>query len=231
MNQQTTHPFVIPSRSFSRRGFLKSAGALAAAGTAGLTTQAAIPTNPQSDWWNGRGRVNLQIEGFLDTAYVLPPFTNEEMAGIGELMTYLTTVQHFTAPAFKMRLIFPLNASKSTLGIRIFVADVPQSGTPSANSPFPFSYSDVQVQDFEMGTFPTNPTGTARGQSFGLVGKVVSNSVRSPYGDLTGGICAVSGGYRITNAAGAATFNLVAVTVAGSHSTTLPTAEGWLRVR
>lgn len=231
MKQQTHHLCVTASRRSTRRSFLKSAGALAAAGTAGLTTQAAIPINPPGDWWNGRGRVNFQIEGFLDTAYVLPPFTSAELGGIGQLMIYLTTQQGFTAPAFKMRLIFPLNASKTTLGIRIFVADVPQAGTPSANSPFPFSYSDVQVQDFQIGTFPTDPTGTARGQSFGLVGRVVSNAVRSPYGDLTGGICAVSGGYRITNAAGAATFNLVAVTVAGSHSTTLPTAEGWFKMR
>lgn len=69
------------------------------------------------------------------------------------------------------------------------------------------------------------PAGT-----FAMSGKVISNPVESPFGDLTGRSAAIASGF-VVDQNGAATFKLLGGPIGGSHATFLKEATGELAIK
>ncbi len=139
-----------------------------------------------------------------------------------------------------MRATFPVPGSKNLWSIQVYMVPeglpvlplpaapplVPQSPT----DPVTISYTEVQIEDMQLGSAPVAGT-SDRLPSFTMCGRIISNAVRSPFGELTGDPTVLSGSFLITDAAtGAADFVLLLAAAAGNHASACPTAKGFLRL-
>lgn len=96
--------------------------------------------------------------------------------------------------------------------------------------PVTISYFEVEITDVQLGTSPLMGT-SDRLPSFAICGRTISNTVRSPFGELTGAPTVMFGSFLITDiGTGAADFVFFGGAAAGSHASACPTAKGFLRL-
>jgi len=95
----------------------------------------------------------------------------------------------------------------------------------------PFSFIEVEISDITFGSSPLFGS-VERKPAIALSGKVASNPVQSPFGDLADEPMAVSAGYEIMDSpTGAAEFSFLGGLAAGSHVSVCPNAVGILKIR
>jgi hypothetical protein len=113
---------------------------------------------------------------------------------------------------------------------------LPLAGDPplvpaGPTDPVTISCFELEVTQVEFGTAAI-PQSEGRLATMALMGRVLSNPVTSPFGELAGGLATLSFGYSIASRqTGEAEFGLIAVSCAGSHVTMAPAGQGTLWVR
>jgi hypothetical protein len=96
--------------------------------------------------------------------------------------------------------------------------------TPSANLPQPLAPRTITLFEIAPEAILQSNSPTP---NILFAGRVVTNSVTSPFGNLTGGTAAITLGYDPDEPG---TFTMLGGTVAGSHATFSPTGRGVLRI-
>jgi hypothetical protein len=192
----------------SRRNFLRSAGLLAVSAPLALA--------------GGMGRVvsehfELLAEGVIDPRFVLPPVDFPLPPGLESRARYM----------------FPIARSRNVLGLQVFVSPedlpLPLPEAPPLTEQVTISYLEVRIEDIQFGTSPV--AGVAhRLAAFLLSGKIISNPVVSPFGEMTDAPFAMWSSFEITNQeTGAADFKFLGGATAGSHVTVAPAGKGYIR--
>ncbi len=227
---QDTNPIQVSLSHLSgpRRAFLKSAGALAFAAPVVLAGPGKGMPGP-SRWWH-RG-FELLAEGvvpFAPVSYVFPP-------------PPMPPPPPGTPPLeARMRATFPVPGSKNLWSIQVYMVpeglpllplpEAPPLVPQSPTDPVTISYSEAEIEDLRLGTAPVVGTND-RLPSFAMSGRIISNAVVSPFGELTGDLSVLLGSYLITDGpTGAADFVLLTASAAGNHASACPTAKGFLRL-
>lgn len=162
-----------------------------------------------------------QVEEFVAEAavplnFVLSPAVPNIPAGI---------FQQLQAGTLQARQRTTYNPDRNILTVWIFTSGpndplpTPPGNLPQAVAPRTISLFEIAPEAILQSSSPT--------PNILFAGRVVSNNVTSPFGDLTGATAAVSLGYDPENAG---TFTLLGGTVAGSHVTFSPAGRGTLRI-
>lgn len=210
----------------NRRSFLTSAGLLALTAPAAMARPSRRSMPEPAEWWHRRNGFVLLAEGVVPLSFVLPP---PDLTGIPSGLEA------------RLRLTFPVGMTKYLLTFQVFLVPeglpflplpvAPPLVPSSPDDPVTISYGEVHVEDVLLGTSPVAGT-SDKLPSFAISGMVISNSIKSPFGDLTGAPCTVSASYKTTTpATGAADFVMLGVMAAGSHTTIAPTGKGSLVIR
>ena len=188
----------------SRRDFLLrgSAAAIAAGAAFAASEAVAAPSRYAQS-------LKMIAEGTVDPPWVLT----------------LLPFDPSTLPPFEVRAryTFPVAGKDVLEGYVWFV--VPGGGE------IPISLFNVAVEAVSI----TQATGfvdeeLAPAGTIAMLGKVISNPVTSPFGDLTGRSIAIASGFGFDQD-GAAQFRLLGGPIAGSHATFVAEAEGELVIK
>ena len=206
----------------SRRTFLKSASVLALAAPASLSAQAFRQPPPQSQWWHGRGRLQLLAEGVIPLNFVLPPLVQAQ-----------DPPQDPPVMAPRLRVTFPLPRTKDVLAVQIYLAPPPSDSVPlplpvapplvpqSPTDPITLSYLEAKITAVELSSKPE--------LNLALVGHVLVNDP-AMFPGLTGAGFVLTAGYGIL-ADGQPGFKMLGVHVPGNHTTIAPQGAGTLSIR
>lgn len=214
------------SSSVHRRSFLRGAGILALVSPAIATAHGGA--SPQAERrWSRRHQLSLLAEGVVPLSFVLPP---------PQIPPPPPDAPPLEA---RVRVTFPIRRAAPVLAVQVFFVPeglpvlplpaVPPLVPTSPTDPVTISYFEIEVDDILLGISPV-PGSTAELPSFLLAGKVLSNPVLSPFGDLTGAPAVVSASYRVTSPpTGDAEFIFLGGLVAGNHATVAPAGKGNLQ--
>lgn len=230
----------------TRRGFLATSGLVALTTPAALADTLRLPglrkgsqvtpagtgtstaiTYPDG-WWLVRNALVMKAEGVVPLDFVLPPL---DAAGI--------PVSLLNQEA-RLRITYPVTPTRNLLSFHVFLAPIgslmpwPVVPPPTPVSPtdaITISYGEVRIDDAQLGS--THISGVEPVlPSLGILGRVVSNSVPSPFGNVTSAPCHVSCAFQVTDlATGWTEFSGLVATFAGSHLFSSPLAEGWITVK
>ena len=172
-------------------------GGGAAAPTLAAASSGAASTEASSRS-NGERPVAFRAEGSGNPAWVLPPAVPPLPPGV----------------EFRVRYLYPVDDGNE-LELTVFLTGV---GAPTM-LPIPaqniISQLRAKVDRFQISREPE--------ANLMITGKVKSTPVPSPFGPQIGRLLSVTAGFAEGTPA---TFSLLAGTVSGSHSTTLPQATG-----
>ncbi len=196
----------------NRRGFLKGAGALAAASTALPIVGRAAPVRP---------KLHLLAEGVVGLGAVVPqPDLSSLPSDI--LQQILSGVLQI-----RQRVTFPIGEQEDdVLSIQVFIvpfdAPIPLPAAPPVppgpDDPVTISQFQLEIARILLSDKPT--------PNLALLGTVIAEPVASPFGDLMGRVAAVGAGYD--HAGENVDFVMLGGFVGGSHSTWSFTATGSL---
>lgn len=218
--------------SGNRRAFLKSAGLLAVATPMAVSARS-TPPPAASEWWHGQNAFRILAEGVIPNIpvdppipWVLPPMDTDPIA------------EGIQPPAIpdgfepRLRAAFPVGRTRNLLAVQIYVVPIgsplPLPAAPAPEPPGTISYYTAEVTHVQVGESPV-PGSAARLPSLLVTGKVLSNPVLSPFGDLTGSPCMLSTSFYITDPVAAkAEFVLLSAACAGNHVSFAPSGGGML---
>jgi hypothetical protein len=133
--------------------------------------------------------------------------------------------QQLQAGTLQARQRVAFNPSRNILTVWIFTSD-PDDPLPTPSGSLPPASAPRTISLFEIAPEAVLQSSSPRPNIL-FAGRVTSNSVTSPFGNLTGSTAAVSLGYDPANAG---TFTLIGGTIAGSHATFSPTGRGTLAI-
>ncbi len=232
MNTHRAKFSVNPVFSGNRRAFLKSAGLLAVA-TPMVVSARSTPPPAASEWWHGQNAFRILAEGVIQNIPVDPP-----IPWVLPPMDTDPTKEGIQPPEIpdgyevRLRVVFPVGRTRDLLAVQIYAVPVglplPLTEAPVPEPPGTISYYTAEVTHVQAGESPV-PGSAARLPSLLVAGKVLSNPVLSPFGDLTGSPCTVSASFYITDPVGAkAGFVLLSAACAGNHVSFAPSGSGML---
>ena len=167
-------------------------------------------------------RMQLRVEGdttadWVLSLYVPPILTAELPPG--------------TAVRFRMQYPAPEAGNPARArNIAAFAAFLAPAGVPPgvpAPELAPISVFEVDVENVVVGNAAFGETSTRPSMNVAILGRIVSNSVESPFGSLVDRAAITTFGFDWTAAGGgSAVFRLVTINAAGSHLTVVPEAAG-----
>jgi hypothetical protein len=133
--------------------------------------------------------------------------------------------QQLQAGTLQARQRTTYSPSRNILTVWIFTSN-PQDPLPTPSGSLPQPVAPRTISLFEMAPEAILHSSTPSPNIL-FAGRITSNTVTSPFGNLTGATAAITLGYD-TDEPG--TFTMLGGTVAGSHATFSPTGRGTLRI-
>jgi hypothetical protein len=173
-----------------------------------LSGQTTSPGQPQVE--------ELVAEAAVPLNFVLSPAAPNIPADV---------FQQLQAGTLQARQRTTYNPSRNILTVWIFTSG-PNDPLPTPSGSLPQPVAPRTISLFEIAPEAILHSNTPSPNIL-FAGRIVSNSVTSPFGSLTGATAAVLMGYDPDNPG---TFTMLGGTVAGSHATFSPTGRGTLRI-
>jgi hypothetical protein len=194
------------SPNASRRAFLKRAGLLTGASALPLSSARAARYSK---------KLKLFAEGRVPPAFALSPVAIEWPT---ELQNGLATGQL----EFRQRVTFPWN-DQDVLEIQVIVvppnSPLPLPEAPATTNPPTISLFYAEIMDVIVHDSPT--------PHLAMLGEVIGNPVKSPFGDMTGYAMGVATGFK---PGAPVEFTMLGGFAAAHHTTWSPTAIGTLEI-
>ena len=130
--------------------------------------------------------------------------------------------------AARLRVVYPArHTARHIMAVSVFLAPAGVPAGIPAPEIAPISVLEIAVEEAMLAIAAFGEESTRPSKNVGLLGRVVSNEIESPFGSLVHRLATASFGFVWgTPANDDAVFRLVAIGAAGSHMTVVPEAAG-----